>query len=599
MKQLWQKLLDVKFKGKLIMLYAFVMLLPLSAMTLYTYNRTTREYVAYQNYSSNQGFDQAISYLTFRFSRIARLFDMIQLDQKINDIISSTPSMSDVNTHIVNHTFLRSYISSISDDQEQIHPKIYLKGNFYYANEGTQFFPMDEYMDEKWMQESLRGWGWLTYCPPSYLNSDEDLAMVRPIRDLDNYRSIVGVVRVDIPLKEIEELIQRAATTPNSLTYIESLDGVQVITSDSKMMAKYQLTTAELKRALYQGDQKSVAQDRKLASLRVQLIPDSRLVFVSLTPNMTSSSALWKNQVNLLMIVLAIVLIGLLLSLPIANSISKGITAMDRRMQNVQHGDISSRFTPHSRDEIGNLMRSFNYMLDRIEELASEQYTLGKELRTAELMALQSQINPHFLYNTLELINWMASKQMNREIKSVIHAMARFYRLSLSQGRDIITIGQEIELLQNYVVIQQMRFSNSIKLEVDVQDIEAYLIPKITLQPIVENAILHGILEKPSKQGVIKIRGTLADDWITLEIHDDGIGIEADLWESLISAPKTDRQASPSYGLYNIERRICLYFGLKQGLSCVSSPEDGTCIRIIIPARTVDAFPTQPAATRF
>lgn len=248
-------------------------------------------------------------------------------------------------------------------------------------------------------------------------------------------------------------------------------------------------------------------------------------------------------------------------------------------MIRIQAGDIGKIEESQYRDEIGRLISNYNVMADRVEELLQEQYILGQEKAEAQLKALQSQINPHFLYNTLDMINWMSQKNETDNIRNVVHAMSRFYRLTLSKGRDIVAIRDEVQMCEAYMEIQKRRYKGRICYEVEVEDeILDCLIPKITLQPFLENAIIHGINEKEDGRGVVILNGWQEDGRITLSVTDDGDGMTVE-----------DREKSPGgshYGLSNIEHRLELFFGERIPVQIESSLGIGTCVIISIPMRS-------------
>lgn len=213
-------------------------------------------------------------------------------------------------------------------------------------------------------------------------------------------------------------------------------------------------------------------------------------------------------------------------------------------------------------------------MIRRIRKLLEEQYQLGQEKKEAELMALQSQINPHFLYNTLDMINWMASKNETENIRDTVLSLARYYKLILNKGRDIITIGLEIELCEAYIAIQQKRYRGKILFELDVEEqIRDYLIPKITLQPLIENAITHGIMEKSSGRGNILISGWEEDDDIFLSVTDDGVGM-------ITGQEMEQKHKGSKYGLSNIETRLKLFYNMEKCITFESTQGIGTCVSI-------------------
>jgi two-component system sensor histidine kinase YesM len=251
-------------------------------------------------------------------------------------------------------------------------------------------------------------------------------------------------------------------------------------------------------------------------------------------------------------------------------------------MRKAEKGDLELISVRPGKDEIGELMESFNFMIQRIKILIEEQYKSGQEIKSAELKALQAQINPHFLYNTLDLINWTAIKYNVPEISSTVKSLSRFYKLSLSKGRDTVPISDELEHVKLYTDIQNRRFENKIILDIQVEDrILGYNVPKIILQPIVENSILHGILEKDDKAGRITITGALQQDTIILKVSDDGVGMDEEAINDILNA-KTDEIYG--YGVWNINNRLRLYYGEEAGLLIRSEIGKGTEAEIRIPA---------------
>ncbi len=282
--------------------------------------------------------------------------------------------------------------------------------------------------------------------------------------------------------------------------------------------------------------------------------------------------------------------ITLPLSFMAASSAVSRIKALIIQMRKAGRGDFQVTTIPSSQDEIGELIKNYQNMLSTIAASNDEQYRLGKEIKTLELRALQAQINPHFLYNTLDLINWMSVKHTAPEIGEVTIALSRFYKLSLSKGEEMVTIRSELEHVKAYVQIQNMRFEDGIRLIIDVpEQLLDYRILKIALQPIVENAIIHGILEKEEETGTIAIRGERTADVICLYVQDDGVGMTEETMALLLvgSAPSVSQSG---YGLKNVNERLRIHYGDKFGLAFQSASGEGTTVIIRIPA----AIPMEP-----
>ena len=310
-------------------------------------------------------------------------------------------------------------------------------------------------------------------------------------------------------------------------------------------------------------------------------ISDWRLVFI------VPREAVLKERTNLLNSLIFITVIFLLsasiISYRLFRSITKRLSGLSVRMREVQTGVLTPIREDLDHDEIGSLIQDYNYMIGQIDSLIREKTQMVGELKNAELKALQAQINPHFLYNTLDMINWMVWNDSKQEILETVDSLANFYKISLSKGEDRISIREELQHVSYYHAIQNMRFDHRIQLIIQVDsEIQKQEIPKITLQPIVENSILHGIAEKAEKKGIIRITGKYSKESISLFVQDDGVGMPQSLIDKL---GKEDLSENPSsgYGIRNINRRLKLCYGTEFGLFFTQSSEGGTTAEIRLP----------------
>ena len=201
------------------------------------------------------------------------------------------------------------------------------------------------------------------------------------------------------------------------------------------------------------------------------------------------------------------------------------------------------------------------------------------------MLYLKSQVNPHFLYNTMDMINWMALQGQTEEISHAVQSLSRFYKLTLSRKKGISTIARELEHVTIYVQLQNMRYHDSIELITDIPDeLSEYQIPKLTLQPVVENSILHGILEKESKSGTIVITGWMENKDIVLLISDDGVGISPEILSTILSGSGNSQSGGTNIAVYNTHRRLQILYGKDYGLTYSSNPGKGTEVEIRFPA---------------
>jgi len=288
--------------------------------------------------------------------------------------------------------------------------------------------------------------------------------------------------------------------------------------------------------------------------------------------------------------VVAFLVVGIVLvffSYYIPSSISKPILEVTKVTNQVANGDLSVRSDVFDGVEPAMLSKSINAMIDKINELLSQVTTEQVRLRKAEFELLQAQINPHFLYNTLDAIVWLAEAGDKEKVVSTVGSLSDFFRASLNQGKDIVTIKEDIGHVRSYLKIQQVRYQDILEYEIDVpEELNNYLIPKITIQPLVENALYHGIKNKRGL-GKIEITGQLYEDYLELYIKDNGLGITDERLKVVLdNVNNRSESEKTSFGLYNVNERIKLDFGDIYGISISSKYHEGTLVTIKLPLQT-------------
>jgi two-component system sensor histidine kinase YesM len=272
--------------------------------------------------------------------------------------------------------------------------------------------------------------------------------------------------------------------------------------------------------------------------------------------------------------------------------ISRSIYIPIKRLHDVTttitKNDLQALVNRDNVDEITELGMSFNIMIGKIRELLDAKMKEQENLKKAELRALQAQINPHFLYNTLDTIIWMTEAQKTEQVIEIVSALSSFFRLSLSKGKDWITIGEELERTRSYLTIQKMRYRDimDFKIEAD-EEVLNNTILKLILQPLVENALYHGIKNK-RRGGTIVVRARQKDEnEILLEVEDDGIGLTPEKLAQLQAELEDDSgeiRMESGFAIGNVNKRIRLYYGRQYGLSLRSEYNVGTCATLVIPA---------------
>ena len=274
--------------------------------------------------------------------------------------------------------------------------------------------------------------------------------------------------------------------------------------------------------------------------------------------------------------------VTVLLCVVFSSAITRPLERLKNSMKEVERGNFEgTQVETEGNNEIAGLGKSFNVMIYKIQQLMEQNIYEQEQKRLSELKALQSQINPHFLYNTLDSIIWMAEGGRNSEVVLMTSSLARLLRQSISNEDELVSIRREVDYAASYLTIQKMRYQDKMEFEIDVDEgIMNQQIIKLVLQPVVENAIYHGIKYKEGK-GLIKITGTYRDGCIYLTVYDNGRGMEQEVLDHIFDAKNGEEKSG--IGICNVQMRLQLYYGMEYGIFYKSIPGEGTAATIKIP----------------
>ncbi len=277
--------------------------------------------------------------------------------------------------------------------------------------------------------------------------------------------------------------------------------------------------------------------------------------------------------------------VAVIIAIVMSSTITKPIKVLKDSMKEVEKGNFeSANIELHSKNEIGSLSNSFNVMTQEIQNLMEQNIVEQRQKRKSELKALQSQINPHFLYNTLDSIIWMAEGGKTKEVVLMTSSLAKLMRQSFSNQAETVSIDKEIEYVRSYLTIQKMRYKDKLEFEISIDEsIRHAEIVKLVLQPIVENAIYHGIKYK-DEIGLIRIEGFEKDGKILIMIKDNGAGMDKETVEHILEEKK-ENYRSNGVGIYNVHMRLQLYYGPDYGIKYESRLGAGTIVTVTIPVR--------------
>ncbi|MBN2655953.1 MAG: sensor histidine kinase [Spirochaetales bacterium] len=400
----------------------------------------------------------------------------------------------------------------------------------------------------------------------------------------------LGVLLVDLKFNRIEELCRSLVVGAKGYDFIIDREGNYVFHPTQQLVYSNLRSepVPEILSLLKSREGNTYREEDRYFMVETSGLTDWHIVGVSHDSDMITD---WKY------VQIIYGFIGLILFLVVGlatNRISSGITKPMRHLQDIMKTVESGEFhlvgEIKATEEIRELARDYDIMVGRIRELVAANTREQELKRKSDLKALQAQINPHFLYNTLDSIIWMGEMGQNREVVKMTSALSKLFRISISKGQEIIPIRDEIAHVQSYLTIQGMRYQDKFSYLIDIDpDLHEYPILKITLQPLVENAIYHGIKESEGR-GFIHISGQAGDDDIMIKVKDNGKGMTAEELEELVSGIETAPENRPKLsrqgmGLRNVHQRIRLYFGTGYGLSCESSLSSGTVITVRLPLK--------------
>ncbi len=576
-------------KHKLLCTYFLLVVLPLGFFTVYAYRRV-RNVVQEQTFIAMQNaFEDTVNSMQQSLGKLDAVIDILAMDPLVYAIASNDPE---------DHTYIRrledsnslaltfEHLCNLSGIQRI---RLYADNDYLYASGQNDIIQLREAANDHWYDALLSQDERMWFAPADF--SDQPLpeqtyfSSMQVIYNPGNVKEPLAVLRADADAERMITLVENTSVTENGILLLLKDQEILYHSDNSTLPDTLCAIVEELPVPdgntwipIEAGGEQYYAQCSSLSK--------SGWYMASVLPFSDIFQLSHEFRLEMLIAVILISVIAYLLAVAISQSTLKRISLLTQTMQAVQEGNVDVRPEPSGNDEVAQLMGNFNKMMDRIDTLMEEKVVYGQQIKSLELKALQAQINPHFLYNSLDLINCTAITYSVPEISRMVKALGQFYRLSLSGGNEQIPLSAEMKHAKLYVDIQNMRFEDRVTAHWSLEE-EAggcYII-KIILQPLIENAIIHGIFEKPSKTGNLWVSAKRKDDAIVITVEDDGVGMDEDTLRNNFSATRAKvPETTGSYGVRNICDRLRIAYGEPYGILCESTPGKGTSITITIPA---------------
>ena len=446
---------------------------------------------------------------------------------------------------------------------------------------------------EEWFQNTLERTDNLHFSLPhvQYIfdNSENQyrwvISLSRAVEITQGTATDQGVLLIDITYGSLKQLLDNVAMGNGGYLYLVSAWG-DLIYHPRMQLIDAGLTGENLEEAARyrDGNYQEIYLGEK-RDLAVKSVGYTGWKIIGVMPERGFSLNRIKTKLFVVFVAAFFVFLLAMINAYISSRITAPIQELEKSVNALEAGELDTEVYTGGSYEIQHLGRSIGDMAKRIQELMQDIVAEHESKRKSEFDTLQSQINPHFLYNTLDIIVWIIENEQKNEAVRVVTALARFFRISLSKGKSIIPVRDELEHVRNYLMIQQMRFKNKFTYRIEEEpEILGLASLKLMLQPLVENAIYHG-MEFMDGDGEILVKAGLKEGKLCFLVADNGLGMTGEQVEQILSGkPHASSRRGSGIGVKNVNERIRLYFGEEYGLSIDSEPDEGTRIRICLPA---------------
>ena len=562
-----------------LVIYVFIMILALLGIVGGIYYQTSSVAIRQTTeQNTRKTIQQSGQFITSYLQKVKQTTSSLAENEKIKTY-AQTPSQE-------NAEQLRQLFATIlKTDSDLVSAILVTKdGNLISTDPELIMKTSADMMKEKWYQDAVLANGELVLNPTSLgrnlkawknYSTDSYVSTAKLICDRQTSAGI-GVILIDLDLKSIQNLVEDITMGQTGFGYIQDSQGHVLYAPKNEVVYRMNPNwvmdgeSGRVRCRIKGKDYNVIYSHSKYTDLTAVGVFDWGKTIEGISRARTVSK--W--------IAVIIMIFAAGATVIFSASITRPISTLSKLMKKAQTGDMTVRFENHYKGEIGQLGDSFNAMVEKINELLGVVYKEQKNKREAELKILHEQIKPHFLYNTLDTIQWMAKQYHAQDIVDLVLALSGFFRISLSHGKEFITLEQEVLMVKNYLDIQKVRYEDLFEYKTEIEEgLGNYMVLKICLQPLVENALYHGIKESDQDRGTIWIRAfSESDDSIILKVEDDGAGMSQERMNQLNSWLKLKERGEEikAYGMLNVNDRIKIAYGDEYGLHYEKRTGGGT-----------------------
>ncbi|UKS29601.1 sensor histidine kinase [Paenibacillus sp. HWE-109] len=568
---------SMSLRTKLIISYLLLIVLPVGLLVYFSYMNIHKTVLQQSGLAYLEAIKQAEKNIGYGTETAKAIGDQAQNSYDIQRILKTVSqrelTLSEeidffmlLNKNILNYEMIDNIVT--------VH--YFMNGNARFVSSNPNIRNIELLALEPSLRPMLSGnvhEGWFgasDFTQMSFARSDE-LIYVREIRDLGTLSKTLGYLMLEINSRFVWNIIRDIRLPEGSVIAVTSSNG-QLIESEY---------TANLDKGLFEAVQTEVAGEPSKGIARIKRGLMDYYVVYSAIPSLgwtvhlimgeeqLGANSAWMTRF-LFGLAAVICLLAMTSALIISGTITKRLKRLVRLIRHAEKGSLKTEDNVRGNDEYAQLQRAFNRMSVEIKQLIEEVYQAKISKQDTEMKLLYAQIHPHFLYNTLDIIHWSALRIDAKDIAEVTQSLAKFLRHSLNGGKDHIRLSEELDGVERYMYIINFRYKGSIRLTMEVEaETDEEVMPKMILQPLVENAVVHGIRPKPQRSGDIVIRAWREGDDLLLQVADDGAGMDSERLATVLE------RYSEGYGVKNVHQRIQAYYGEDCGLSFESAPGQG------------------------
>lgn len=570
---------SLRFRYKILVTYLVLSVVPLGLLGLFSATNSMRTMRNETDRYIQHILHQSIASIEYKLDEVVSTAEYVVTNEEMQNILRrSHGEYQDIGAELDDFAVLRSNLLAIESNKLIESARIYFASQTLYSSTRASTYPIADFPRPELLESPYVRYHWYTTTVRKMSYSPQAaIAVAAPIVDLQDVRDRLAVIEIVCKMRLLSTAFEGGILVDDAFAVVT--EGSRVILTSP---ADRNLGDLNIEQCVapYNRPQSDVGgEPYRVAQLEIPNTPWRAFMFLPLRQITVGTRQIALFTVGMtVLIVLADVLAAVFFS----NLLSRRLQALVESMKRTGAGHRRIPVPVTGSDEISVLEREYNTMISALDALFERVKDAADRRRVAEYKALEAQINPHFLYNMLEGIKWLGLRGRKREMVDVIETMSDLFRYNLNRGSEVVTLDDELDSIRKYVRLQNLRYSDTITLEVSVSDgLLAQPMIKLILQPIVENAIVHGIQKTLRRRGTVRIDITDDERSNFIAVRDDGVGVDGETAESILSADST------GYGLRNVAQRLHFYYGESSSIRVDSSPGAGTTVTLVIPKSSI------------